>query len=472
LKFIHLAAVFVCIAFAGLGVAFGSPESLLLIVGSLALCLYFFAGLIAPAKWHVADPGNEAADLRFLSRVVLVAVAVRVAASLVLHFVSFRGYPLWEFLGGDEGTFEGNARAFAMWARGDIWILYQSASSSRGEVGYPYLVGAMYTTYGYSKTIPLLVNTVVGAAAIFPVHALAGRFGGREAARRAALLVAFFPSLVLWSSLMVRDSWILLFLAGSFYFADGLRRRLTAKDVAGLVLCLACLVTLRTYIAVVIGCAVAAGMVLGNKSAPRAIFVGVLAMVALIAAIRNGIGATHHLETASLETLALQRRYNAMGPSVAGSLGSDVDISSPTAAVTYLPLGLLYFYFSPFPWQIGSVRQVFALVDLLVWYAIMPSILTGFLWMLRKRTRAVLPLLFTVIGISVLYALVEGNIGIIFRHRAQIIVPLCIVAGVGYARKRRAAAKAKETSEDPFSLDAAAGGPFRPAPDLRLPARA
>ena len=38
--------------------------------------------------------------------------------------------------------------------------------------------------------------------------------------------------------------------------------------------------------------------------------------------------------------------------------------------------------------------------------------------------------------ITVLYALVEGNVGIIFRHRAQVIAPMMVIAGVGLAVRR------------------------------------
>ncbi|HEU4395533.1 MAG TPA: hypothetical protein VFS92_08195, partial [Planctomycetota bacterium] len=135
-------------------------------------------------------------------------------------------------------------------------------------------------------------------------------------------------------------------------------------------------------------------------------------------------------------------------------------------------IGLAYFYLSPFPWQIGSPRQVMAVVDLLVWYSILPAVFYGMVWLLRRRFRAILPLLLVVIGISVLYALVEGNIGIIFRHRAQIIVPLCAVAGVGTALRRRAARKESRLLEGALPLDPAARGSLRPPADLRLPAGA
>jgi hypothetical protein len=421
------------------------------------------AGALAPAE----APGSSATgERRFLASVVGWAFVVRVAASALLHATG-----TWSWLGGDEETFDLNGRVFAGWVDGRFAIPLSPRFLGSFEVGYFYLVGSMYYTYGISKGVPLLVNALMGAALVLPVHALAGRFAGRVAARRAALLAAFFPSLVLWSALMVRDVLALFCLASVLLVADRLRRSLAPANLLALLALLGALASLRTYIFLIVAVALAGGVVLGQRSAGRAVVVGVLLMVGLIFAVRFlGIGQSE-LERANLETLAQHRHYNALGPSVAGSLGTE-DISTPTAALTYLPVGMIYFLLSPLPWQIGSPRQILSVPDLLLWYAILPSIGVGLAWLLRRRFRAILPLLFTVVGITVLYSLVEGNIGIIFRHRAQIIVPLCAVAGVGTALRARARRKAREAPREwePRPLETA--GPFDPAPGGALGAPA
>jgi hypothetical protein len=466
MKLMAAAGLLICIALAMVGPALGGPEGTALTLSCAVLGLVLAARLLAPSSWEVGVASSAWAERAFLAKVVLWAFLVRAAVSLALHVTDW-----WQYLGADEGTFDDNGRVFYLFLRGDLPVSIGTHLGAHDEVAYPYLVGALYFAFGVSKFLPLLLNCVVGAALVYPIHALAGRFGGRAAARRAALLVAFFPSLVLWSALMVRDVWALLFIAGALFFADRLRRHLALRDLVGLVVCAGALSFFRSYIFFIVVVAIAAALLLGRRSVPKAVFTGCLVMVVLILALRMGAMNDALLDNADLGSIAKIRYLNSLGSTGAGSLGT-VDISTPNAAMSYLPLGLLYFYCSPLPWQVSSPRQFLSLADLLLWYATLPAIVFGMAWLLRHRFRAVLPLLFSVIGISVLYALVEGNIGIIFRHRAQIVVPLCAAAGVGYAIKKRKARKESRALEDPVPVYAPAGGALRPAPGLQLHSRA
>ncbi len=463
MRALALAGLVASVGALGASVAVGGSGGLL--AGAVAAGVFvaslrtFFRGGGAAA----ASPGGSS-ESRFLVKVVGAAFALRIAATILLHYGD-----LWRYLGGDEETFDLNARVFANWVAGQSSIPLSPRFLGSVEVGYFYLVGSLYHTFGVHKFLPLLLNALLGASLVLPVHALAGRFAGRVAARRAAILIAIFPSLVLWSSLMVRDVLALFAIAAVLLQTDRLRKSPSPARLLAVLGLLACLATLRTYIFLIVAVALSVSLVLGQRNAFRSVVLGGAVMVALILSVRYlGIGESE-LERANLETLAMHRQYNALGPSVAGSLGTDVDISTPTAALGYLPVGLVYFYLSPLPWQIGSPRQVLSVVDLLLWYSILPSVATGLLWMLRRRFPAILPTLLTVVGISVLYALVEGNIGIIFRHRSQVIVPLCAVAGVGVVVKARARRRESRIRESAVPVHASEGRSLRAPAGLRVP---
>ncbi len=439
--------------------------------GAITVAASLLAGIVAVA-WllrRVPAPSSEGGRDRdergYLGRLVFLGFAIRLLVSGVLHAGGW-----WGYMGGDEGTFHSNGLVFNAYLEGTYRYPLNPKFLDSPEVGFFYLVGGLYHVYGVEKLFPLLLTCGVGASLVYPVHAIASRWGGRMAGRRAALLVAFFPSLVLWSALMVRDSLALFFLATTILAADRLRLRLGFRWGVVLLVSLFALSTLRTYIFLIVAAAVAGSFVLGRRTVGKSVITGVVAMLALVLVIRaTGIGRAE-LEKADLEKMAMLRQYNALGPSEAGSLGADVDISTPTAAVTYLPIGMAYFLLSPLPWQIGSPRQVMAIPDLLVWYAMLPAVIRGLAWLLRRRPRSVLALLLAVAGITVLYSLVEGNIGIIFRHRAQIIVPLTAVAGVGHmVAAREARRKESAAGEGALPFGAAAGGPLGAPAHLRLP---
>src|SRR5581483_11179184 len=78
--------------------------------------------------------------------------------------------------------------------------------------GYFYVCGmADYIVGGFPAGAPFL-NAIIGTLNIFLVYRLARRFFHAVVARRAAALVAYVPSMILWSSIAVKDP-IMAFLA-------------------------------------------------------------------------------------------------------------------------------------------------------------------------------------------------------------------------------------------------------------------
>jgi 4-amino-4-deoxy-L-arabinose transferase-like glycosyltransferase len=459
-KLMAMVGLLVSISACATGIASGDLSGAFtsVVAAMVTFVLIIFLAAPAPPQPYGSHALQERA---FLGKVVVWSLVLRIVVASVLHMGN-----LWASVGGDEGTYFSNAKLMTLWLRNDVSFRYTFKYRDTHEVGYLYLLVSLFYTFGVTKVLPLLVNAVLGACIVYPVHSLAGRWFGRPAARSAALFAAFFPSLILWSGLMVRDIPMLFFLVASLWCADDLRRKLRLPSFVGLLACIACMASLRTYIAWIVVASIVASMFLSRRSATQSVLIGGTVLVIVVLAFRNtGVGESD-LGRANLEFIAQMRRYNAMGPSQHGSLGTDVDISTPSAALTYLPVGLAYFYLSPLPWQIGSPRQVLAILDLLVWYPMLYHGCGAVVWLLRRRPRAALPLALTVVGISVLYALVEGNIGIIFRHRGQIVVPFCVLAGVGYALRRRAAAKEAKARGSAVPLDLAARGAVGPAPGL------
>ena len=140
-------------------------------------------------------------------------------------------------------------------------------------------------------------------------------------------------------------------------------------------------------------------------------------------------------EQASLETLDEHRRNLALGESA--YLG-DADVSTPAAAIRFLPRGLAYFLLAPAPWQIVSVRELLTLPEMLLWYALLPQVFFGMRHALRQRVASALPIATFALVATLAYALVESNLGTAYRHRAQVLVLYLVFAAVGLATRRAA----------------------------------
>jgi hypothetical protein len=156
-----------------------------------------------------------------------------------------------------------------------------------------------------------------------------------------------------------------------------------------------------------------------------------LTAVGLLYMVERGAGAVPHM---SLESLSQVRQDMAQG---AGSaFQQDVDISTPGRALLFLPVGIAYFLFSPFPWQMTSLLKLISLPEMLLMYYLTPSIVRGIAHTVRHRFRESLQILLLMTLLTVSYALGEGNVGTLYRHRAQAILYYLMFAAVGLELKR------------------------------------
>ena len=92
-----------------------------------------------------------------------------------------------------------------------------------------------------------------------------------------------------------------------------------------------------------------------------------------------------------------------------------------------------YLLFSPFPWAINTTLQLTAMPETLLWYPLFLLAIKGLQISLRGRLTNVLIVLAVLVIVVSSYALVEGNFGTAYRHRAQIMPLFFVFSGVGLA---------------------------------------
>lgn len=377
-------------------------------------------------------------DFQFLWFLMLAGALLRVVLAMGMRHAGVN-----EAIAPDEYTFHDNGRWFLGWLEGDFSTPFSARWQGTSDLGYFAVVGTLYYVFGVHAVVPVLLNCLIGALCAVPAYHLAGHVAGRRSARAAAVFVTFFPSLVLWSTLLIRDAAVLLLVLWTVVFVQRLLRRFSMRTLILLVVCLGLLATLRAYLFVLI--TVGGGMsfvVAGIRRPGRAALATVGAVLGAVLLVKVlGLGADT-ISRASLEHIAARRHWNSFG--AGGFDTGEFDLSTPTGALTYLPYGLMWFLLSPFPWQ-SSGRQALAIPDVLVWYVAIPLVVVGLIYGLRRRRRASMAPLLCALLITVLHSLWEGNVGIIFRHRAHVLVLFLPFAAVGLQRllhraRRRAAA--------------------------------
>ena len=315
----------------------------------------------------------------------------------------------------------------------------------KGKEGFFYVLAALYWVLGAQTTAGIVLNATLGAALVPVISDIAHRLGGQRAAYKVPPLVVLLPGLILWPSQLLREAAILFLLALASNFAVRICQRVTPARLLGFTLSLAVLFTFRGYVALVASGALLLGIALGQQHLLTGLgtAVGAVAMVAVLV-LSLGLGYAGYQSAAKSNFQDVQTVRQGLSVSVASGYGSDVDVSTRSAAFSYLPVGLVTFFLGPFPWQIRGVRQLPALPDVLVWWCLLPALWRGYRTARREARRRVLVLMLPAMAIASVLGLILANYGILVRERTQVVVILLPVIAIGLAQKDEAEAASRE----------------------------
>jgi hypothetical protein len=377
---------------------------------------------------------NQKLDGSFLFRLFVSALLVRMILGTAI-FV-FRGQ---EFFGGDALTYDFVGFAQLSGWSGDKYLgkaatnFLSTAGSGWGMV---YMVAGIYALVGRNMLAVQLVNSVLGAATAVIIFQCAHEvFKNVRVARVAGLAVAFYPSLVLWSSQGLKDGPIVFCLALAILATLRLGQKLSVRYVAALVFALLALLSLRFYVFYMLCAAIAGAFVVGMQTITATSFARQLAAIFLVGLALMYFGVTRSAnvqfqEYGNLERV--QRSRSDLARSADSGFGRDVDVSTTTGALSTIPMGMVYLLFAPFPWQVGSLRQSITLPEMIVWWASFPLLVLGLWYAIKYRLRMIAPILVFTMMLTLTYSVFQGNVGTAYRQRAQLLVFYFIFVAVGY----------------------------------------
>ena len=373
----------------------------------------------------------SAADLA-AARLARSAFLVRAVVAIVIHLFVTPG-----LFAPDESTYDFRGELLAKYWRGEIPVDPTNDFLGEGK-GYYYIVAALYFPFGQLPLLPKLLNAWIGSLAVLELFRLTRLIGGNEtAALRAAKFMAFFPSIILWSSVMVRDVWVQWLLMRLAREMAELKGRLLLSRVVSAGLMIWALTLFRSYLLyAVVGPFVLSFFVGRSKDAMRNLFLGSALAIGL--AYFGALGGTGAGKGQTLDLVELQqlRSWSSKVGVADSAFGSDADISTVGGALSFLPTGLAYFFFAPFPWQVGSIRQSLAIPETLFFYTLVPGIVSGFLFLFRKRLIESLAVLLVTMTVTFGYAIGQGNVGTLYRHKAQVIGFYYAFAAIGQELRR------------------------------------
>jgi len=394
--------------------------------------------------WFVVRTCFRGPERGFLLVCLLAGFALRAVASLILHPLLVTNVRRGD---GRVDVFVGylfeDDRAFDVvsWALARLWSgqLAQTAKSQDYLINnYTVMMGWVYYLFGHDVVGPKLLNCLFGALTIVATYALAKELGGERAGRFAAILAFGFPSLVLWSMLNLKDALVVLLIALAMLAGLKFAHRPSLLWAVVTVVAFAGLENLRLYVFFGLGWLLWTSFFVINR-APwrRRLKVGIPFALALLTVVyvtneTQALG-LRYLSAKRLEALASSREYGAQN----ADTGIELELvprseDGYTIQLRTAPRVLPYVLWGPFPWQAKGRRELAVIPETLAWYGLQVLVMIAIVAWRRELWREMaLPLAYAG-GLTLVFSLIEGNVGTIYRHRAMLLIPVFAVAGLGF----------------------------------------
>lgn len=376
---------------------------------------------------------GDSKETAFLINIFIAAFLSRIiAASFLYHFVFLTNN---SGLIGDSEMYHQSANSILdMWLSGikdNSYIYYQVRSTNRaGTLGeYDFYTAGLYFFFGRNPLVPTFINSLAGALTLLIVYDITRTIYNKKAALFAAILTGFWPSTFLWSIQSLKEP--IVTFAGSLLVWSFLKIKIGFRFYYMLLAAMATLVLMpfRGFLVLVFYLFILPLAFLTSSKLKMAIgalllFLGCAAIFLYMDNLKTLIPPSiANSNEMPLEWLYRTRSYRAYGGS---AFLRGWDFTSLPKFIIFAPLAFMIAWLAPFPWQMGSARQIISMPEMLLFYLLIPCMLYGARFIVKNKFKEGSLIIFYIMIISSILALVEGNVGTLFRHKSMIL-PLCFV---------------------------------------------
>lgn len=288
-----------------------------------------------------------------------------------------------------------------------------------------YLYAPFYLVLGESKVVGELASATFGVAAGFVLYLIGREVTDRRTASIALLIVLLWPSLLYRSTVIQREIVVVVLMLTAVLLAVRWVERMRSWEIPLLLVIVWAMFVLRKENLAIIFVTLGTALVLRGRRSPRyllgASVVSLPFLGYFVTHFGSFTGAGTSLTPEALDTYAHARAHGDAAYLTWLHYDSWLDV------VTYLPIKVAYFLYSPLPWQIDSVADVLAGVSglsaLLLTVLILRRLLS-----VRFSDKVFVLATYLVTGVAA-YSIVEMNFGAAFRRRIQ-FVPVLVLFGV------------------------------------------
>jgi 4-amino-4-deoxy-L-arabinose transferase-like glycosyltransferase len=404
---------------------------------------FIFVMLAVAGSFALFLTRNHQQALRFQLNIFLLAFALRFAVSILLY-----QFGLVKVLG-DEDALGWWAGVFLYrdWGRAGVGLFELPAALlqafSGTHTGYGYMLGTLFFLTDTPARLPAAaLNCFFGALTVVFAYRVARALFSPWVATRVGWMTCLFPSMIIWSAQTTKEPVIIFLETAALYGC--VRLKLDGFSLRHIALCALAIVLaipFRFYAAYIAGAAIALTLFLPQIKRGKLRIASALGVAALVipVVILTGVLVQHETEFERFDLQRIQTFRRDVAASAGSGYVSAYDMRTPEGFGLATVVGAAHLLLAPFPWQMGgaSLRMALTAPELLVWWWLFFAAVAPGLWQaMKNRFSEVQPLLFFILGLGLLYSMMFGNIGLVFRQRAQLLPWLLIFAAVGLEQRR------------------------------------
>ncbi len=307
-------------------------------------------------------------------------------------------------------------------------------------------IAFLFKIFGQINFLAQIIPVLAGSITAMAVTLILLKYTRSTTALSAGILAAIYPSQVLWSSLVLRDSLVWMTLA---LILLTLRRWDESKDRTnflryGIVLSILIiyLSSVRSHTMLVACIALLIAVIWKSKTFASAKILLLVTLFVFVPFIANIGLAGQELFQFVTEGMSDFRQKNATGNLAIVDPFSDQRF----ADLFYLPIGLRVMLLDPLPHQLQlNYELILAFCENLLWYPILIFSGYGVFKMRKKMGLETIFLIFCNMGLITMWSIFEGNFGTAFRHRSEFIWSTIIFAAIGFEYWSHKRSEQKET---------------------------
>jgi hypothetical protein len=407
--------------------------------------------LLLPRDWR-----------RDIAIVLVLAFALRLTSAIVIYNASV-ALGMHGFTSGDDEAYSNASWYLAEYLKGTP--VAGHGPPDWGGFGYlfgtyTFLASAVFALFGHQLLLMDVINATFGAALIPFTWDVTRRTFDVRSAHVAAGLTAVVPSLIVFSAINIKDALHILIVMVILWLVLRLQVRPAVITLVAIYVGLELMRGIRNHVFVGLEALTPLAVVVAPIQSVWRRFqwaAAALVVSVLLLGVNSWVTGTPWIPPQALAEIERFRTALTYGrtaivtapsqtptatatslvtatpaPETTATVQAEPDSELVTRTINYLPTGLAYALFAPFAWQATRLVDFAAIPEVIIWYAVM----AGMIWTCFRRANRwryfATPLLY-VAGLLVLFALVEGNVGTLLRHRALLLPPAIVIASPAMA---------------------------------------